>query len=52
MFIPLLAAAISAATFAKLGAMSVQVTVLSGALWTTLAVVVALAAYIIWQRSA
>ena len=52
MFIPLLAAAISAATFTKLGAVSVQVTVLSGALWTTLAVIVALAAYIMWQHMA
>ena len=52
MFIPFLAAAISAATFAKLGAMSVQVTVLSGALWTTVAVIVAMAAYIMWRHMA
>ena len=50
MFIPVLAAAISAATFAKLGALSVQVTVLSGALWTTLAIIIAMAAYILWRR--
>ena len=52
MFIPFLAAAISAATFAQLGAMSVQVTVLSGALWTTVAVIVAMAVYILWQHMA
>ena len=48
MFIPFLAAAISAATFAKLSAMSVEVTVLSGALWATVAVIVAMA--IMWQH--
>ncbi len=50
MFIPLLAVAISAGAFSKLGALSVQVAVLSGALWATVASSVALAAYIIWQH--
>ncbi len=50
MFILFLAAAISAGAFSKLGALSVQVTVLSGALWATVASSVALIAYIVWRR--
>lgn len=50
MFIPFLAAAISAAAFFKVGALSVQVAVLSGALWATVAIIVTLAAYIMWQQ--
>lgn len=50
MLIPFLAAAISAGAFAKLGALSVQVAVLSGALWVTVASSVALAAYILWRK--
>ena len=50
MFIPLLAVAISAGAFSKLGAMSVQVAVLSGALTATAAIIIALAAYIMWQQ--
>ncbi len=50
MFIPLLAVAISAGAFSKLGALSVQVAVLSGALWGTVASSVALAAYILWRH--
>ena len=50
MFIPLLAVAIAAGAFSKLGAMSVQVAVLSGALWATGAITIALAAYIMWRR--
>lgn len=52
MFISFLAAAISAATFSKLGALSVQVAVLSGALWATVAIIIVMAGYILWQRSA
>ena len=49
-FIPFLAVAISAGAFAKLGAMSVQVAVLSGALWATVAIILAMVGCIMWRN--
>jgi hypothetical protein len=50
MFIPFLAASIVAATFTKMGAMSVQIAMLTSALNTMLFLVIAAAAYLVWQR--
>jgi hypothetical protein len=51
MFIPFLAASIVAAAFAQMGAMSVQISMLTSALNTLLFLVIAAAAYMLWQRS-
>jgi membrane protein implicated in regulation of membrane protease activity len=50
MFIPFLAASILAAAFTKMGAMSVQIAMLTSALNTLLFLVIAAAVYMVWHR--
>jgi hypothetical protein len=50
MFIPILAASIVAAAFTHMGAMSVQISMLTTALNTLILLVLATAAYMVWQR--
>ena len=49
MFIPFLAASIVAAAFTHVGAMSVRIAILTSALNTLLILVLAAAAYLVWQ---
>jgi hypothetical protein len=50
MFIPFVAASIVAAAFTHMGAMSVRIAMLTSALNTLLLLVIAAAAYMVWQR--
>ena len=50
MFIPFLAASIVIAAFIKMGAMSVQIFMLTIALKTLLVLVIAAAVYMLWQQ--
>lgn len=50
MFIPSLAASIVIAAFIKMGAMSVQIFMLTIALKTLLVLVIAAAVYMLWQQ--
>ena len=50
MFIPFLAASILAAAFAHMGAMSVQISILSSTVNALVALLMAMAAYLVWQR--
>ena len=50
MFIPFLAASIVIAAFTKMGAMSVQLFMLTIALKTLLVLVIAAAVYMLWQQ--
>lgn len=50
MFIPFLAATAIAATFGQLGAMSVRIAMLTGALNFMMLVLIAIALYSLWRR--
>jgi hypothetical protein len=50
MFIPFLAASMLAAAFTHMGAMPLQIAVLTSVLNTLVALFIAIAAYMVWQR--